>query len=555
MTNLSVKTNSTDPLSSDYQMLVQLDIDWAAIPATVRGKQLESVQLREFEGGPFLEEVIVGQANANRRHVRPPQRWHDHPVINYAAWCWFVDRCENVSASKAHQYTVELADSLSTLTVQQGASEDAFEKAVRTWAREAFMQAPNNDAGHHRQTALRLFLATGQLEIEWGFSDEVATALMGLRVNNRITRGIHVLTLDDENGPFTAAQRVAINRLLESGQLSLFNEALVRLHRHIGLRPLQTALLRESDLTHKDRVWHLAVPLVKGSYASGRRHKKRMRSFLIPCELGAILQRLIESEQDNPLTCPRSDKNTTCPTMRPLFKAVRTKERTLPRDERDAEYYYHLTPGSISGRFLKITRNHELTTKQTDLRTGKVVEKPVRITAYRFRYTVGTLLAQKGASLRQISAWLCHKGEESVRFYIKMAQEWWDHDFTLSSSAKQQKAIAALSGALVDKLPKSADGEIASCIAMTGTCVLPPGVTECPYDPMKSCATCASRKETNEMTEKTLQIVAQAIHANQAELEFWRANSTAQDPLGMLTEREKLVDTYEVLTEAWEAVS
>ena len=280
-----------------------------------------------------------------------------------------------------------------------------------------------------------------------------------------------------------------------------------------------------------------------------------MRSFLIPCELGAILQRLIESEQDNPLTCPRSDKNTTCPKMRPLFKAVRTKERTLPRDERDAEYYYHLTPGRISERFLKITRNHELTTKQTDLRTGNVVEKPVRITAYRFRYTVGTLLAQKGASLRQISVWLCHKGEESVRFYIKMAQEWWDHDFTLSSSAKQQKAIAALSGALVDKLPKSADGEIASCIAMTGTCVLPPGVTDCPYDPMKSCATCVSRNKTNEMTENTLQIVAQAIHANQAELEFWRANSTAQDPLGMLTEREKLVDTYEVLTEAWEAVS
>lgn len=555
MMKLSVTTNSADPLSSDYHMLEQLNIDWAAIPDTVRGKQLTTVRIRECENGPFLATVIVGQSNANRRHVRPPQRWHDHPVINYVAWCWFVDRCESLSASKVHQYTVGLTYALSKLTVHQDASENAFEKAVRAWARDAFMRAPNDDAGHHRQTSLRHFLATGQLECEWGFSDEVATTLLGLKINNRITRGINVLTLDDENGPFTAAQRVAINRLVQSGQLSLFDEALIRLHRHIGLRPLQTALLREADLTHKDGVWHLAVPLVKGRYASGRRHKSRVRVFLIPNELGETLQRLIQSEQGNLLICPFTNQDTICQTMRPLFKSVRTKARTLPRDDRDAEYYYHLTPSRISERFLKITKSHELITKQTDLRTGKVEDKPVRITAYRFRYTVGTLLAQNGSSLRQIAVWLGHKGEESVRFYIKMAQEWWDHDFTLSSSAKQQKAIAALSGALVDKLPRSADGEIASCIAMTGTCVLPPGVTDCPYDPMKSCATCASRKNTNEMTEDTRQIVAQAIHANQAELEFWQANSTAQDPLGILTEREKLVDSYEVLTAAWGTAS
>lgn len=540
----------TDPLEGDYKHLTLLDIDWSPIPATVRGKQLDCVHLREYVDGPMLEEVVIGQSNANRRHVRPPKRWHVHPVINYVAWCWFVDRCETVSASKVHQYTIELVGALKQLRLAKDVSEGHFEGIVRAWALEAFIGAPNSDAGHHRQTAIRQFLSTGQLECEWGFSDEVAACLLGLKINNRITRGIHVLTLDDEYGPYTKAQRVRIEALLKSGELGIEDEALIRLHRFIGLRPLQTALLRESDLGCKGGVWHLAVPLVKGRYASGRRHSSRMREYKIPKDLVGILQQVIEAKRDNPLTCPLSKKDTIDPALRPLFKAGRSKERTLPRDPTDAEYYYHLTPAWISQRFLKMTKKG-LTTKETDLRTGEVIYKPLRITAYRFRYSVGTLLAQKGASLRQIAVWLGHKGEESVRFYIKMAQEWWDHDFSLSASEQQQKAIAALSGALVDKLPKSADGEVVSCIPLTGNCVLPPGVDECPYDPLTSCVGCSSRKDTNEMTEESLKIIAQAIQTNEAELEFWRANSTAQDPLGMLTEREKLVDSFEILSAEW----
>lgn len=552
MTNVNdIPIHDNDPLKTDYAFLTQLNIDWSPIPAFVRGKQLNNIQIRDHDGGAFLHEVIVGQTNANRRHVCPPQRWHIHPVINYVAWRWFIDRCENVSASKVHQYSTELANSLKQLNITQETSEKEFEKAILSWAQEAFISSLNNDAGHHRQTALRQFLATGQLESEWGFNDEVASCLVGIKTNTRITRGIHVLTLDDVNGPFTKAQRVAIERLLESRQLNTFDEALLRLHRYVGLRPLQTALLRESDLTQKNGEAYLSVPMIKGQYASGRRHPTRVRQYKIPNDVSDVLHRLIIEEQDNLLTCPLTNIETTCPSKRPLFKAVRIRERTLPKDKHDAEYYYHLTPQLISHRFLAISKTKGLITKETDLRTGKEVTKPVRITAYRFRYTVGTLLAQNGFSLRQIAVWLGHRGEESVRFYIKMAQEWWDHDFSLSSSPKQQKAIAALSGALIDKLPKSADGQIASCIAMTGTCVLPPGVTECPYDPMKSCVTCTNRKDTTAITKDRKILVAQAIQANQEELEFWLANSTALAPLGMLTERERLVDAVEVLTSAW----
>ncbi|SFG37122.1 tyrosine-type recombinase/integrase [Neptunomonas qingdaonensis] len=555
MTLFSITIYDTDPLIGDYNALAKLEIDWAPIPATVRGKQLESVQIRTQEGGAFLNEVIVGQANASRRHVCPPQRWHAHPVINYVAWRWFIERCEIVSASKVHQYTVELSDALTQLNVAKNASESVFEKAIRGWARDVFLHSPNTDAGHHRQTALRQFLATGQLESEWGFSDEVASCLLGMKINNRITRGIHVLTLDDVNGPFTQAQRVAIDRFLESRVLNTFDEALLRLHRYIGLRPTQTALLRECDLTEKDGRWHLVIHLIKGKHSTGRRNPNNIRQYKIPDDVAIVLQRLINEEQDNPLTCPLTNIDTTCPTKRPMFKAVRTNDRTLPKDARDAQYYYHLSPQLVSERFYMMSKNHVITTKETDLRTNKKVIKPVRITAYRFRYSVGTHLAQKGASLRQIAVWLGHKGEESVRFYIKMAQEWWDHDFSLSSSPIQQKAIAALSGALVDKLPKSEDGQIAACIAMTGTCVLPPGVPECPYDPMKSCATCSNRRDTSEMTDDTRWLVAQAIKTNQDEFEFWQANSTAQFPLGMLTERERLVDAAEILAEAWEVAS
>ena len=155
------------------------------------------------------------------------------------------------------------------------------------------------------------------------------------------------------------------------------------------------------------------------------------------------------------------------------------------------------------------------------------------------------MLAQKGASLRQIALWLGHHGEESVRFYLHMAQEWWDHDFTLSTSELQQKAIANLHGALVDRLPRKSNGEISNCIAATGYCVLPPGVIECPYDPMRSCGSCSNRRDTDVMAAPEL--LEYAIKSNEEEIAYWQANSTASAPLGLLTEREKHADAYSIL--------
>lgn len=374
---------------------------------------------------------------------------------------------------------------------------------------------------------------------------------MGLSRHTRTRRGLYVLTLDDENGPYTSAQRVAIERLLKRRCLKTLDEALIRLHRYIGLRPIQTALLREQDLSQRNGAWYLAVPLVKGRYATGRRHAKRFAEYKLPDDVADALKRLIDEESNNPLVCPMTNSKTLSPAQRPLFKAGRRSETTLPQDIADAEYHHHLTPATISNRFLKISRAHAVVTREADPRSGKTITKPVRITAYRFRYTVGTLLAQKGATLREIAHWLGHKGEESVRFYVQMAEEYWDHDLILSAHPHQQKAIAALGGNVAN-LPTSADGEVAIGIPRTGTCVLPPGVTECPLNPMMSCLSCPSLRDTTNTVDEAQRLIAQAVRDNEAERRFWESNSTCRAPLGMLAEREAILDLSETLARALE---
>lgn len=531
----------TDPLFVDYAVLSKYGIDWAPIPYAVPGQAVNEIQIRSNDGR-FLPEIRLGKINDRVKCMALPERWHQDPIINYLSIQWFLSRVSELSPSIVQQSAIGLLDCLESLIVPPNHSEKSFGGAVQTWAVTACLASPNNDYGHKRNGALRSFLEFSAQEIDYGIDDRVATCLIGMSPEHtRKTRGISVLTLDDEFGPFTASQRVAVEKLLQSKRLPVKEEALIRLHRFIGLRPSQTSLLRESDLTEKDNQWSLDVPMVKSKGSAHRRREGQFRTYKIPLDVANALLRLIESGADDLLICPVRKTETKQRASRPIFKSANRKYQCL--DERDAECFWHMGSHELSSLFNTMSGKYALTAMSSD--PTKSGPQLVRISAYRFRYTVGTLLAQKGASMRQIALWLGHRGEESVRFYLHMAQEWWDHDFTLSTSEQQQKAIANLHGALIDRLPRKSNGEMSSCIAATGYCVLPPGVLECPYDPMRSCGSCPNRRDTDAMA--TPELLEAAIKSNEEEIMYWHANSTASAPIGLLTEREKHADAYSIL--------
>lgn len=530
-----------DPLQSDYSVLEQYGIDWAPIPYSVPGQAVTEIQIRSHDGR-FLPEIRVGKISDRVKSIVIPQRWHRDPIINYLCIQWFLTRVSELSPSIVQQTTTGLLDCLNKLNVPVNHSHESFGRSVQDWAVSSCLTSTNDDFGHKRNGALRSFLEFAAQEIDYGIDDRVGSCLIGLSSeHSRKTRGIYVLTLDDEYGPFTASQRVSIDRLIQSGELSVKEEALIRLHRFIGLRPSQTSLLRESDLIVEDHQWYLDVPMVKSKKSAHRRKKESFRRYKIPFDVANALQKLINVDARNLLICPVRKTETKNSGSRPIFKSLGRKYECL--DERDAEYFWHMGAQDVSSLFNTISKKHAVTATSSD--PQKSGPQLIRISAYRFRYTVGTMLAQKGASLRQIALWLGHHGEESVRFYLHMAQEWWDHDFTLSTSELQQKAIANLHGALVDRLPRKSNGEISNCIAATGYCVLPPGVIECPYDPMRSCGSCSNRRDTDVMAAPEL--LEYAIKSNEEEIAYWQANSTASAPLGLLTEREKHADAYSIL--------
>lgn len=532
---------NTDPMRGDYAILDRYGIDWAPIPYRVPGQAVTEIQIRA-QDGRFLDEIRIGKVCDRVKTIALPQRWHRDPIINYLCIQWFLSRVGELSPSIVQQTATGLLDCLDKLLIPVKHSHESFGRSVQEWAVSSCLASSNDDFGHKRNGALRSFIEFSAQEIGYGIDDRVGSCLIGLSSeHSRKTRGINVLSLDDEYGPFTASQRVAIDRLIQSGKLSLKEEALIRLHRFIGLRPSQTSLLRESDLVEEDHQWYLDVPMVKLKGSAHRRRNGEFRRYKIPFDVANSLLKLIQSNAKNLLICPVRKTATTQPSLRPIFKSESRWYECL--DERDAEYFWHIGAQVVSSLFNTMSNKYALTATSSD--AEKSGQQPIRISAYRFRYTVGTMLAQKGASLRQIAQWLGHRGEESVRFYLHMAQEWWDHDFTLSTSEQQQKAIANLHGALIDRLPRKSDGEMSNCIAATGYCVLPPGVFECPYDPMRSCSSCSNRRDTDVMAAPE-QLEA-AIKINEEEITYWQANSTASSPLGLLTEREKHAYAYSIL--------
>lgn len=216
-------------------------------------------------------------------------------------------------------------------------------------------------------------------------------------------KGMAVLTMDPEDGPFTPievdALQAALNTAYAKGSVDTASFVLVWLCMLLGQRPLQYAALKVCDVkveqgTQGNLTYTLMMP-------SAKRRGIEARERLVPRPLveqfGVVLLEYVEQVRRNfKELIPDVEQA-------PLFPSEASRKGTRG-------YEYHATAKNI-GRHLKAILGR--LSVQCE-RTGK----PVNVSAYRFRRTLGTRAAEEGHGPLVIAGLLDHTDTQNVGVYI-----------------------------------------------------------------------------------------------------------------------------------------
>jgi integrase len=213
--------------------------------------------------------------------------------------------------------------------------------------------------------------------------DEVQSFLDSPEQFEEAAKGAYfaLLTNDPDRGALTEQElkniQTALNQAYSSGGISFFDYAFTWTLIATGVRPVQLARMTFGDVIIQDgpagrrREVMLMVPLAKGTKASSIEKWARRAPSVLADVLIRYVGSVTGAEQSDPL--------------------------------------FFMTGNIIAQELNKIC--YKLNTHST--RTGK----PIHITPYRFRYTLGTRAIAQGASDAQVARLLTHRTTSSVSSY------------------------------------------------------------------------------------------------------------------------------------------
>jgi integrase len=237
-----------------------------------------------------------------------------------------------------------------------------------------------------------------------GVTEDAVALLRQLRLKGN-RKGVAILTMSPEDGPFTdielQAIQSALNEAFSEGSIEIGDYLLAWLFMLLGQRPIQYAALKVADFKvsfarDDAATYTIRIPRVKQRNQNLRVEFKDR--ILIP-QVGELLKKYVNSVK-NDFASLLNDPN-----QAPIFPARR-------RGGKEPEgYSYHRTAASIALALEAVLNRLNVTSE----RTGK----PINITATRFRRTIGTRAALEGHGELVIAELLDHSDTQNVGVYVE----------------------------------------------------------------------------------------------------------------------------------------
>jgi integrase len=250
-------------------------------------------------------------------------------------------------------------------------------------------------------TVKRLLVRMVALDLP-GVNAECATYYEDRRIPGG-PKGGPVRTHDPYKGPFSDQEYLslykAVNTAFSQGELPLWAIVLARLLFALGARVSQYASLKLEDLTVENGKHVLQLPQIK-------QRLEHSRSAFKSCELTAQTAALVQALIDQERRLGGQNKS-------PLFaRTTVLTNKSQPPALLDPRFEGHCVGQDLSRVFKRFVQPLAPLTERLGYQQLPVNTK-------RFRYTLGTRLAEEGASVYVIADCLGHSDTQNVKCYVE----------------------------------------------------------------------------------------------------------------------------------------
>jgi integrase len=266
-----------------------------------------------------------------------------------------------------------------------------------------------------------------------------------------IDKGVAVLSLDPETGPFSDYEFEAIGfnaaHKFAENKITTEQYALTLLFKSTGRRPEQIATLKVKDFSLTNEItgsltYVVNIPRIK---QTGGAFRTSLKPFGLIKTVGQIVESQIQETISRVQLALGKSLSTTEVGELPLFMSDAEIEELVPFTDTKRLAFLkselsHQKSANISAQLVTAVELLGVVSE----RTGE----PIKVISYRFRYTLGTRAAKEGAGVLTIATLLDHSNANNVGFYVANVPE---HAIEISKIMNQPlaKYASGFAGKLV----------------------------------------------------------------------------------------------------------
>ncbi len=279
---------------------------------------------------------------------------------------------------------------------------------------------------HYKLSVVRGFIRQMRyLELNENVNDDVYSLTDKWRLSGN-NKGIPVLSLDPENGPFSDPEFEAIGfnsaHQFAEGKLNTESYCCLRLFKATGRRSIQLASIKCKDFYYSKK--HTSTRSYVVDIPRAKIRKAKFRAVLKPYGLVNSVAQIVELhiKRQTDMVERALGRNLTSEEKGELPLFLDHNAISEMKEMRGDDLLMFMESELPHVKSFDLTRLLNSTVKSLGIiseRTGR----PLKSTGYRFRYTLGTRAAREGAGVLTIATLLDHSDTQNADVYIKNVPE------------------------------------------------------------------------------------------------------------------------------------